>query len=311
MSNIKDIVEQVRETPSLRCWDSIASQLPAAGATAGASAAATGKAAAAATKSALSLGKLAAIIGGVAAITAGAITTISILKNEPATTTPTANNNSMAILTDTAAIDADTLILEEPITTTENKNIAQNRQKTDENTIPSHNNITPGTTNTTNSTTTTITSPIVPTPATANNSMPTAQNITPTTHPVPSTSNTTHPTPQATPKAQTSTQPADNDKNDDEFNDFAYEKPIKIEIPNIFTPNGDGVNDLFVIKGIENCQKSHLIVKDHSGNTVLQSQHYDNSWDGNNLPDGTYFYQFAYTINNINEVRRGQLMIRR
>lgn len=311
MSNIKDIVEQVRETPSPRCWDSIASQLPAVGAAAGTSAATGGKIAATATKSALSAGKLAVIIGSAAAVTAGVITSIAVLKNDSVSTPPAPNDNTVAILDDNTNSDSTTFIIEEPITTTENKNIAQNRQKTDENAIPSHNNITPGTTNTTNSTATTITSPIVPTPATANNSMPTAQNITPTTHPVPSTSNTTHPTPQATPKAQTSTQPADNDKNDDEFDDFAYEKPIKIEIPNIFTPNGDGVNDLFVIKGIENCQKSHLIVKDHSGNTVLQSQHYDNSWDGNNLPDGTYFYQFAYTINNINEVRRGQLMIRR
>ncbi len=310
MSNIKDIVEQVRETPSPRCWNSIASQLPAVGATAGASVASTSKAATVATKSALSAGKLATIIGGAAAITAGAITTISILKNEPATTTPATNDNSMVILTDTAAIDADTLIMKEPIATTENANIAQNIEKAGKNTIPSHNNITPRTTNISNSTATTITNP-APTPAASNNSMPTAQNIAPSNHPVSSTSSTTHPSPQTTPKAQTPTQLTDNDKNDDEFDDFSYEKPIKIEIPNIFTPNGDGINDLFVIKGIENCQKSHLIVKDHTGNTVLQSQHYDNNWDGNNLPDGTYFYQFAYTINNINEVRRGQLMIRR
>lgn len=310
MSNIRDIVEEVRETPSPRCWDSIASQLPAAGAAAGASAATMGKTAAVATKSALSAGKIAAIIGSAAAVTAGVITTVVVTTTEPATTTPATNDNSMAILTDTAAIDADTLILEEPIATTENVNIAQNIQKPSENTIPSHHNITPKTTNN-NLTATTITNPIVPTPASVNNSMPTAQNIAPTTHPVSSPSNTTHSSPQATPKTQTPPQTTDNDKNDDDLADLGFAKPIKIEIPNIFTPNGDGVNDLFVINGIENCEKSTLIVKDHTGRTVLQSQHYENNWDGNNLPDGTYFYQFAYTINNINEVRRGQLMIRR
>ena len=55
--DIKDIMEQMQETPSPRCWESIASQLPAAGAAAGGSAAAT------AAKGAMSAGKLAAIIG--------------------------------------------------------------------------------------------------------------------------------------------------------------------------------------------------------------------------------------------------------
>lgn len=301
MSNIKDIVEQVRETPSPRCWDSIASQLPAVGAAAG------GKIAATATKSALSLGKLAAIIGGVAAITAGAITTISILKNEPATTTPTANNNSMAILTDTAAIDADTLILEEPITTTENKNIAQHTQ----NNIVSTDNTTntPSSPNPANSP---VTTPVTPSNATlATINYPMAQNISTTPQQTSTTPQTATTEPQPSHQTQNQSQQAKNDNKDDNFDDFDYAKPIKIEIPNIFTPNGDGINDLFVISGIENCQKSNLIVKDHKGKIVLQSQHYDNNWDGNNLPDGTYFYQFAYTINNINEVRRGQLMIRR
>lgn len=90
-----------------------------------------------------------------------------------------------------------------------------------------------------------------------------------------------------------------------------YSQPIMIEIPNIFTPNGDGMNDLFVIKGIEHCDKRVLIVKDQKGQTVFQSQHYDNNWDGSDLPNGSYYYQFVYSINNINELRKGTVLIRR
>lgn len=309
MSNIKNIVEQVRETPSPRCWDSIASQLPAVGAAAGASAATGGKIAATATKSALSAGKLAIIIGSTAAITAGVITSIAVLKNDSVSLPPTPNDNTVAILDDNTHTDSTTFIVEEPIATTENINIAQN---TPNNTTSTDNaTITSSSSNSTNSPVTTPITPSNSTPTTINHSILIAQNTAAAPHSNPSTANTPTTEPQPAHQTQNQSQQSQNDNNDEHFDDFDYAKPIKIEIPNIFTPNGDGINDLFVIKGIENCQKSHLIVKDHTGNTVLQSQHYDNNWDGNNLPDGTYFYQFAYTINNINEVRRGQLMIRR
>lgn len=309
MSNIKNIVEQVRETPSPRCWDSIASQLPAVGAAAGASAATGGKIAATATKSALSAGKLAVIIGSTAAITSGVITSIAVLKNDSVSTPPAPNDNTVAILDDNTHTDSTTFIVEEPIATTENINIAQN---TPNNTASTDNaTITPSSPNPANSPVTTPVTPSNSTPTTINHSILIAQNTAAAPHSNPSTANTPTTEPQPAHQTQNQSQQSQNDNNDEHFDDFDYAKPIKIEIPNIFTPNGDGINDLFVIKGIENCQKSHLIVKDHTGNTVLQSQHYDNNWDGNNLPDGTYFYQFAYTINNINEVRRGQLMIRR
>ncbi|MCQ2265645.1 MAG: hypothetical protein MJZ46_06370 [Bacteroidales bacterium] len=153
MSNIKDIVEQVRETPSPRCWDSIASQLPAVGAAAGTSAATGGKIAATATKSALSAGKLAVIIGSTAAITSGVITSIAVLKNDSVSTPPAPNDNTVAILDDNTHTDSTTFIVEEPIATTENINIAQN---TPNNTTSTDNaTITSSSSNSTNSPVTT------------------------------------------------------------------------------------------------------------------------------------------------------------
>ena len=76
--------------------------------------------------------------------------------------------------------------------------------------------------------------------------------------------------------------------------------PVKLKIPNIFTPNGDGVNDYFEIgygdegKPINDLNDyflSHkLTVINRWGRVVYESKDYKNDWDGGSLPDGTYFY---------------------
>ncbi len=64
-------------------------------------------------------------------------------------------------------------------------------------------------------------------------------------------------------------------------------------IPNIFTPNGDGSNDNFVIKNIEYWDII-LQVFNRWGVMVYEDNYYQNNWDGrckaNPLSDGTYFY---------------------
>ena len=61
-----------------------------------------------------------------------------------------------------------------------------------------------------------------------------------------------------------------------------------------FSPNGDGVNDNFVIQGLDKYPNNHLIIFNRWGNQVYGSSHYKNDWggtfDGKELPDGTYFY---------------------
>jgi len=66
--------------------------------------------------------------------------------------------------------------------------------------------------------------------------------------------------------------------------------PPETVIPNIFTPNGDGKNDVFEIKGIENFPGSQLIIFNRWGNEVYRSENYLNTWNGSGLADGTYFY---------------------
>ena len=60
----------------------------------------------------------------------------------------------------------------------------------------------------------------------------------------------------------------------------------------VFTPNGDGQNDVWVIKNIDpNCT---VLVFNRSGQVVFEKENYANDWDGTfngkNLQEGVYYY---------------------
>ncbi len=71
-------------------------------------------------------------------------------------------------------------------------------------------------------------------------------------------------------------------------------------IPNGFSPNGDGINDYFVIPGIHHYPDNELIIFNRWEKIVYQSKNYQNDWGGKAekgiildkeiLPEGTYFY---------------------
>lgn len=71
-------------------------------------------------------------------------------------------------------------------------------------------------------------------------------------------------------------------------------------IPEVFTPNGDGKNDVFEIKGIESYPNNSLQIFNRWGNPVYFAKPYKNDWDGtpntagktgtSKLPTATYFY---------------------
>jgi gliding motility-associated-like protein len=70
---------------------------------------------------------------------------------------------------------------------------------------------------------------------------------------------------------------------------------ITLFVPNVFTPNGDGVNDTFEIIGIETFKTKKLYVFNRLGNEVYRSEDYQNDWTGNGLNEGTYFYYLELT----------------
>ena len=72
------------------------------------------------------------------------------------------------------------------------------------------------------------------------------------------------------------------------------EKDKTIKVFTGFSPNADGVNDVFTIENIEYHPENTLTVFNRWGNLIYSKEGYNNTWQGTfdngNLPDGTYFY---------------------
>lgn len=109
--------------------------------------------------------------------------------------------------------------------------------------------------------------------------------------------------------------------------------PVKLKIPNIFTPNGDGINDFFIIdkedptssdeesrKSRSQEYESYNILSDYYlsskltifnrwGRIVYTSSDYRNDWDGGKLPDGTYFYVLECVGQYSNQRYQGSVTI--
>ncbi|HTB07294.1 MAG TPA: gliding motility-associated C-terminal domain-containing protein [Bacteroidia bacterium] len=65
---------------------------------------------------------------------------------------------------------------------------------------------------------------------------------------------------------------------------------INVSVPNVVTPNGDGKNDVFYIKGLEYHPDSQLKIFDRWGVVTYQSSNYQNNWNGSTCSDGVYYY---------------------
>lgn len=85
--------------------------------------------------------------------------------------------------------------------------------------------------------------------------------------------------------------------------------PAHLTIPNLFTPNGDNVNDLFVIEGLEQYTSPKLVIRDKNNRLVYQDANYQNTWGGENCPDGVYSYVFTFNYNGIENQATGKVRI--
>lgn len=81
-------------------------------------------------------------------------------------------------------------------------------------------------------------------------------------------------------------------------------------IPNIITPNGDGMNDNFVIENIEFFPDNKVAIFNRWGKKVFEKNGYKNDWDGEDYNDGTYFY-IVELNDKENTVHKGTLTILR
>ena len=73
---------------------------------------------------------------------------------------------------------------------------------------------------------------------------------------------------------------------------------FRLQMPNVFTPNGDGANDTFGPMEVYNLDYQSLRVYDRWGRLCFEgrapSDHWDGRYQGQNLPEGTYYYQVRF-----------------
>jgi gliding motility-associated-like protein/uncharacterized repeat protein (TIGR01451 family) len=108
------------------------------------------------------------------------------------------------------------------------------------------------------------------------------------------------------------------DCDSDGIPDYLDPNPCGLTIPTGFSPDNDGINDKFIIKGIEAYPNASMTIFNRWGNKVYESTGgYPNDWDGTNqfgmtvgernLPVGTYFY--VLDLGDGSEVVKGFVFI--
>ena len=84
-----------------------------------------------------------------------------------------------------------------------------------------------------------------------------------------------------------------------------------INIPTAFTPNGDGMNDEWVLRNISLYSGNNVKVLNRWGQIVHESSNYTNGWDGRykgeDLPAGTYYY--LVDLNDGKQMRSGPITL--
>lgn len=63
-----------------------------------------------------------------------------------------------------------------------------------------------------------------------------------------------------------------------------------LEVPNVFTPNGDGANDFLKFKNLEVLGSNNLTIFNRWGKKIFEQENYKNDWNGGGHVDGTYFF---------------------
>ena len=84
-------------------------------------------------------------------------------------------------------------------------------------------------------------------------------------------------------------------------------------IPNAITPNNDGANDHWFIQGLERFDDNEVIILNRWGDEVFTSKNYENDWrgtyNGNDLPEGTYYFILKVSNSTFSKVYNGDLTV--
>ncbi|MEM9329184.1 MAG: gliding motility-associated C-terminal domain-containing protein [Bacteroidota bacterium] len=73
---------------------------------------------------------------------------------------------------------------------------------------------------------------------------------------------------------------------------------IEIDAENFFSPNGDGINDAWMVNNIDELAGFRLVIFNTYGEQVFETVDYQNDWEGeykgNTLPADVYLYVFTH-----------------
>jgi gliding motility-associated-like protein/uncharacterized repeat protein (TIGR01451 family) len=94
-------------------------------------------------------------------------------------------------------------------------------------------------------------------------------------------------------------------------NNEAAIRPVEISpdlfIPNVITANGDGKNDYFIVRGIDQYPGSVLEIYNRWGSQVYRSVNYANNWGGVGLSAGIYYYVLKINMARSAKVYKGYI----
>ena len=80
-----------------------------------------------------------------------------------------------------------------------------------------------------------------------------------------------------------------------------------IYLPNSFTPNDDGLNDVFLAK-LENAEVEYMIIYNRWGQEIFKSNSSNIGWDGtffgDQCPSGSYSYMIRYKQSDTGESKQ-------
>ena len=90
---------------------------------------------------------------------------------------------------------------------------------------------------------------------------------------------------------------------------------LVIDYPKFFTPNGDGVNDYSNIIGLVHNPNTKIYIFDRYGKLIKQissqSQGWDGTFNGEQLPSTDYWFTVEYEENQQNKVFKAHFSLKR
>ena len=88
---------------------------------------------------------------------------------------------------------------------------------------------------------------------------------------------------------------------------------IEIDISRVVTPDGNGMNDEWILTNIEKYKENKVVIVDRWGGLIFTGTAYDNQnviWRGTNrsgglVPTGTYFYTISVSFGSAKAEKSG------